>query len=62
MDVLVFLIPIALLMGLAGLGAFVWALRNGQYEDMEGAALRILFEDEPDPTPPDSSKDRPKHG
>jgi len=41
-----FLIPIALLMGLAGLGAFLWALRSGQYEDLDGAAARILIEDE----------------
>lgn len=41
-----FLIPIALIMGLAGLGAFLWALRSGQYEDLDGAAVRILIEDE----------------
>lgn len=41
-----FLIPIALLMGLAGLGAFLWALRSGQYEDLDGAAVRILIDEE----------------
>jgi len=41
-----FLIPIALAMGLAGLAAFFWAMRSGQYEDMDGAASRILIEDE----------------
>ncbi len=41
-----FLIPIALLMGLAGLGAFLWALKSGQYEDLDGAAVRILIEEE----------------
>jgi cbb3-type cytochrome oxidase maturation protein len=39
-----FLIPIALGMGLAGLAAFMWTLRSGQYDDLEGAAQRILFE------------------
>lgn len=43
---LVFLIPIALGMGLAGLAAFLWSMRAGQYEDMDGAAARILIEEE----------------
>lgn len=42
MNVLVFLVPLALLLGLIGLGAFLWSLRNGQYDDMDGAALRVL--------------------
>lgn len=33
-------------MGLAGLGAFLWAMRDGQYEDMDGAAARILIDDD----------------
>jgi cbb3-type cytochrome oxidase maturation protein len=44
---LVLLIPIALGMGLAGLAAFMWAMRAGQFDDMDGAALRILIEEEP---------------
>ena len=40
------LLPLALLMGLAGLGAFFWALKRGQFEDMDGAANRILIDDE----------------
>ncbi len=51
MDVLVYLVPIALALGLAGLLAFLWALRSGQFEDLDGAAERILFDDE-DPPPP----------
>lgn len=43
---LAFLIPVALLMGLAGLFAFFWSLRNGQFEDLDGAAARILLDDE----------------
>jgi cbb3-type cytochrome oxidase maturation protein len=44
-----YLIPIALAMGAAGLVAFMWSLRNGQYEDLDGAAERILFEDDDTP-------------
>jgi cbb3-type cytochrome oxidase maturation protein len=42
------LILIALGMGLAGLAAFLWSLRNGQYDDLDGAAERVLLEDDPD--------------
>ena len=41
-----FLIPIALMMGLAGLAAFFWAMKNGQYEDLDGAAHRILIDED----------------
>ncbi len=51
MQVLVFLIPAALLLGGLGLAAFLWALRRNQFEDMEGAAQRILFEEDR-PLPP----------
>lgn len=43
---LLFLIPIALGMGLIGLAAFFWALRSGQFDDPDGAAARILLDDE----------------
>jgi cbb3-type cytochrome oxidase maturation protein len=46
MSVLLYMIPLALLLGLCGLGAFVWSLRSGQYDDMEGAANRILIDDD----------------
>lgn len=42
------LIPIALFLGLVGLAAFFWAIKSGQFDDMDGAALRILIEDEGD--------------
>lgn len=51
MTALIYLIPAALLLGLLGLGAFLWALRTGQFDDMDGAAVRILIEDEPPPLP-----------
>jgi cbb3-type cytochrome oxidase maturation protein len=46
MEVLIYLVPIALALGLLGLGAFLWALTNGQYEDLEGAAWRALMDDD----------------
>ena len=46
MDVLLYLIPMALLLGLSGLAAFLWSLKNGQYDDVEGAALRVLTDDD----------------
>jgi cbb3-type cytochrome oxidase maturation protein len=39
-----FLVPIAIGLGLVGLASFMWTLKNGQYDDLEGAAQRILFE------------------
>ena len=49
MSALLFLIPIALFLGALGLGAFLWSLKSGQYEDLDGAARRILIEDEDKP-------------
>jgi len=46
MNGLLILIPVALSLGLAGLAAFFWSLRDGQFEDMDGAAMRILIDDD----------------
>lgn len=46
MNALIYLIPAALLLGGLGLAAFLWALRSGQFEDLEGAKHRILQDDE----------------
>ena len=46
MSALLFLIPAALLLGFVGLLAFVWSAKNGQYDDLDGAANRILFDDD----------------
>lgn len=43
---LAFLIPIALGMGALGLAAFLWSMKSGQYDDMDGAANRILIDEE----------------
>ena len=42
MDILIYLIPAALLLGLLGLGGFLWALRSGQFDDPEGAVHKIV--------------------
>jgi len=64
-DDFLYLVPIALGLGLVGLVAFLWALNNGQYEDLDGAAERILFDEDEGPlnqkprdTGPDVSADR----
>ena len=53
-----YLVPIALALGVVGLGAFAWSLRNGQYDDLEGAAERILFDDDAPTVPPARNADR----
>lgn len=47
MTVLLILIPVALLLGALGLAAFLWALRSGQFDDLDGAAVRILEDELP---------------
>ena len=49
MNLLIVLIPIALLMGAMGLAAFLWSLKSGQYEDLDGAAWRALDDGEDRP-------------
>jgi len=56
MSVLLYLIPAALFLGLLGLGAFLWALKSGQFDDLDGAANRILFDDDDDVIKPDVIK------
>lgn len=46
MDSLLILVPVALSLGLLGLAAFLWALNQGQFDDPEGSASRILFDDD----------------
>jgi len=46
MTVLIYLVPIALGLGLMGLLAFLWSLRSGQYDDLEGTAYRILTDED----------------
>ncbi|HEX7109717.1 MAG TPA: cbb3-type cytochrome oxidase assembly protein CcoS, partial [Aestuariivirga sp.] len=46
MTILLFLIPAALALGAIGLAAFLWSLRNGQFDDLDGAASRILVDED----------------
>jgi len=48
MNGVLLLIPVALGLGLAGLAGFFWAVRTGQFEDLDGASMRILIEDDRD--------------
>mgnify|MGYP001419300923 CR=1 FL=1 len=48
MNGILLLIPIALGLGLTGLAAFFWAVRDGQFDDLDGASIRILIEDSDD--------------
>ncbi|MFO1153937.1 MAG: cbb3-type cytochrome oxidase assembly protein CcoS [Rhodospirillales bacterium] len=57
MDIILYLIPVALFLGLLGLAAFLWALKSGQFDDLDGAAHRILFEDDDAPPPPARGRD-----
>lgn len=61
MDVLIFLIPVALVLGLLGLIGFLWSLKSGQYDDLEGAKYRILQDDDlPDHQRPKARDARPR--
>ncbi len=57
MEVLVYLVPMALGLGLLGLAAFLWSLKSGQYDDLDGAAWRALGNDDDErPTAPNAAK------
>jgi cbb3-type cytochrome oxidase maturation protein len=49
MTIILFLLGVSLTIGAGGLGFFLWSLRSGQYDDLEGAANRILFDDDTTP-------------
>lgn len=51
MEVMIILVPLALGLGLVGLLAFLWSLRSGQFEDLDGAAWRAIADDEPETRP-----------
>ncbi|MHA7857855.1 MAG: cbb3-type cytochrome oxidase assembly protein CcoS [Henriciella sp.] len=57
MTIIIYLIPVALGLGLLGLGAFLWSVTSDQYDDLDGAAHRILIDDDvPLSTHPDTSE------
>ncbi len=47
MEVMIILVPLALALGAAGLAGFLWSLKNGQYDDLDGAAWRAILDEEP---------------
>lgn len=47
MSILYFLVPVAILLAGAGVSAFIWAVRSGQFDDVETPAIRILLDEEP---------------
>ena len=55
MSALLYLIPISIVLAAIGLFTFLWSLKNGQYEDLDGAANRILTDDDK-PLPQKSTK------
>ncbi|MFD2182422.1 cbb3-type cytochrome oxidase assembly protein CcoS [Rhodoplanes azumiensis] len=59
MEVLVYLVPLALLLGLSGLAAFLWSLKSGQYDDLDGAAWRAIKDDDTLPPAPRRPESKP---
>ncbi len=49
MNIIIILLPLALMLGFAGLAAFLWSLNTGQFEDLEGAGWRVLSDDDLQP-------------
>lgn len=49
MSIIIYLIPASFVLGMVGLGAFLWSMKSGQYDDLDGAAERVLFDDEDTP-------------
>jgi len=62
MTALLWLIPAALALGALGLAAFFWSLRSGQYDDLQGAAERILIDDDGPITDGDEEEDADRSG
>jgi cbb3-type cytochrome oxidase maturation protein len=52
MEVLIYLVPLALGLGALGLAGFLWSLKSGQFDDLDGAAWRAIADDDPPPTTP----------
>jgi cbb3-type cytochrome oxidase maturation protein len=54
MNILLLLAPFSVFLGLMAVGAFIWTLRASQYDDIQGAAERILIDDDDQPGPPET--------
>lgn len=62
MKIVFILVPITLVLVALGILLFSWAVRNGQYDDLDGPAHRILYDDDKDMIPDDARQDKPAHG
>ena len=60
MELILVLLPLALLFAGLAVALFIWAVRKGQFDDLETPAMRILFDDEPAPKKTEPEKNRPK--
>jgi cbb3-type cytochrome oxidase maturation protein len=60
MELILVLLPLALLFAGLAVALFIWAVRKGQFDDLETPAMRILFDDEPAPKKTEPAKNRPK--
>ncbi len=56
MSVLYIVLPIALVLAGSGVAVFIWAARRGQFDDLDTPAVRVLFDDDADPAPPDAER------
>ena len=63
MDILYLLIPLSVVLVALIVAAFLWAIRSGQFDDLEGPAHRILLDDDEQPVPPraDAENERDRH-
>ena len=57
MEAVFLLVPLAVILIAVAIGAFIWAVNNGQFDDLDNAANRILFDDDDDPRPEDRERD-----
>jgi cbb3-type cytochrome oxidase maturation protein len=58
--IILFLLAVSLALGAGGLGFFLWSLRSGQYDDLDGAANRILFDEDIVVPPPPPARNKPR--
>lgn len=59
MQIVMFLVPVMLILVALGIVLFSWAVKNGQYDDLEGPAHRILYDDDKDMIPDEARTDKP---
>ncbi|MGF2735120.1 cbb3-type cytochrome oxidase assembly protein CcoS [Marinobacter sp. DUT-1] len=61
MQIVMVLVPLMLILVAVGIALFAWAVKNGQYDDVEGPAHRILYDDDKDMIPREARTDKPEH-